>query len=132
MENADKSLEEFSKYLLVTVFSIFAFASSSLLSSTIFEVKVTFIAALIFAIASMSVGFRAVLCKVNELIKMDEELDVSARRKIEKIPLIIMIKMRKLVMWQYYFSLLSLIALLASIIFHFNADNFTSVFIKNL
>jgi hypothetical protein len=97
MENADKSLEEFSKYLLVTVFSIFAFASSSLLSSTIFEVKVTFIAALIFAIASMSVGFRAVLCKVNELIKMDEELDVSARRKIEKIPLIIMIKMRKLV-----------------------------------
>lgn len=129
MENADKSLEEFSKYLLVTVFSIFAFSSSSLLNSTITIVKVAYIMALLLAIVSMFFGFRTVLCKVNELIKIDDEAE---HKNIGILPLITIIKMRSFVRFQYYFSLLSLIALILSICFHFYAENITSVFIKNL
>lgn len=113
MESPETSMSDFSKHLLVVIFAIFAFTSSTLLDSPTIYVKFTYILSLSCAILSMYYGFETILCSVNEKIERYQDT------KYQRITLVALSSMKKNLQSQYYFSLLSLILLAITIVLYF-------------
>jgi len=110
MKNQSKSIEallDFSKYLMVTVFAIFAFASGNLLESGDNWTKYVFLAALISSILALNFGFRAMTTNANLEIK---KLDIEEREKKEIVESIISLCQK-----QYWVAVMSLVLLVVSI-----------------
>ncbi|CAM4010600.1 hypothetical protein [Pseudoalteromonas byunsanensis] len=120
MTDADSSLVDFSKHLLITIFAIFAFTSGALLGASNDWVKVLFTLSLITSIVSMTLGFKVVMIKVNEHLRSESE----------KLPKNIIKEMLKALQWQYYTSIMALGLLVFSIMIYFLTENYYLISVK--
>ncbi|WP_157772177.1 hypothetical protein [Zobellella denitrificans] len=123
MQDIDNSLTDFSKHLLVTIFAIFAFTSSSLLGASNFWVKVSFMSSLIVAVLGMTYGFNLLMIKINyHLTNPSDKKGKTPKNTIEE--------MKKKLQLQYYLSILSLSLLILSIGIFFATENYYLISIK--
>lgn len=123
MDNVNKSIEEFSKSLLVTVFAIFAFAAGPLLSTNSVVVKVTFLLALSLSLASMWFGFSLSTAGINIVLNTPSGAKITPQDIAKKqIPIF---------QKQFNLTFLSLFSLIISVATHlFFAENYQTVEIR--
>lgn len=108
----ENEIEEFSKFMLVTIIAVFAFTSKTLLESTDIAVKISYILSLCFSILSLNSAFQVLLVKVNYLFSRYTETD---NQEIKRIPFQDFKRMRKHLQAQFNYTLISLVLLVATI-----------------
>jgi hypothetical protein len=109
-----KSLVDFSKHLLVTIFAIFAFTSKTLLETHCLYVKYIYLLSLLFAILSLNFGFRGSLVEINYYLSKNNDDDAEVIKNLF-LPSVKFKKIVQFIQYQYWSSLFALILLTLSI-----------------
>jgi len=105
-------MEEYSRFMLVTIIAVFAFVSSALLNTTVLTVKVVYTISLMCSVLSVNSAFQVMLVRINFSIKLRKSQEDWTS---ETLPFDLFDAMKNKLQHQFNYSILSLSLLTISI-----------------